>query len=113
MEPAAPGPGRRARLPVADPPDRLPGGDRALAAAQLRLAKIQHELGAEAQSEKTLQQALALHEAALRDRPDDRGLQDGLAQCCVHLGVGALAGGNPKMPTDQALRSFERAITIW
>src|SRR5262249_46985538 len=33
-------------------------------------------------------------------------LRDGLAQCCVQLGVAEL-------PSDQALRHFERAISLW
>ena len=77
-----------------------------LAAAQLRLAKIQRELGEEAKAKDTLQAAIALHEAALRDRPDDRALRDGLAQCCVQLGFAEL-------PSDQALPHFQRAISLW
>jgi serine/threonine-protein kinase len=77
-----------------------------LAAAQLRLARIQRELGEEAKAKDTLHAAIAQHEAALRDRPDDRALRDGLAQCCVQLGVAEL-------PSDQALRHFERAISLW
>ena len=77
-----------------------------LAAAQLRLAKIQHELGAEPQAQDTLRQAMELYETASRNRPDDRGLRDGLAQCCVRLGIA-------QMPSDQALARFERAITLW
>jgi serine/threonine protein kinase len=84
-----------------------------LAAGQLRLAKIQHELGARAPSEQTMRQALAMHELALRDRPADRGLRDGLAQCCVHLGIGALDLTHPTMSADEALRLFERAIAVW
>jgi serine/threonine protein kinase/tetratricopeptide (TPR) repeat protein len=77
-----------------------------LAAAQLRLAKIQHEIGAEPQAQLTLRQATTLYETASHDRPDDRGLRDGLAQCCVQLGIA-------QMPFDQALGQFERAITLW
>jgi tetratricopeptide (TPR) repeat protein len=84
-----------------------------LASAQLRLARIQHDLGAESQSQRTTQQALAFHEAALRDQPDDRGLRDGLAQCCVFLGAGALDPLHPSRPADEALRLFERAIALW
>jgi serine/threonine protein kinase len=84
-----------------------------LAAGQLRLAKIQHELGARVQSDETMRQALAMHELALRDRPVDLGLRDGLAQCCVHLGIGALDPLHPTMSGDEALRLFDRAITVW
>ena len=77
-----------------------------LAAAQLRLARIQRELGATPQAQDALRQALELYETGLRNRPDDRGLRDGLAQCCAQMGVA-------QMPSDQALAQFERAITIW
>ena len=77
-----------------------------LAAAQLRLAKIQHEIGAEPQAQDTLRRAMALYETESRRRPDDRDLRDGLAQCCVRLGIS-------RMPSDQALGQFERAITLW
>ncbi len=84
-----------------------------LAAGRLRLAKIQHELGARPQSDQTMRQALATHELALRDRPTDPGLRDGVAQCCVHLGLGALDRLHPTMPADEALRLFDRAIAVW
>ncbi len=77
-----------------------------LAAAQLRLAKIQHEMGTEPQAQDTLRQAMELYETASRDRPDDLSLRDGLAQCCVRLGTALL-------PSDQALERFERAIVLW
>jgi serine/threonine protein kinase len=77
-----------------------------LAAAQLRLAKIQHEMGTEPQAQDTLRQAMELYETESRDRPDDLSLRDGLAQCCVRLGTALL-------PSDQALERFERAITLW
>jgi serine/threonine protein kinase len=77
-----------------------------LAAAQLRLARIQHALGAEPQSQETLRQAMTLHESALRDRPDDRDLRNGLAECCIQLGVA-------QMPADPALSLFKRAIDLW
>ena len=77
-----------------------------LAAAQLRLAKIQHEMGTEPQAQDTLRQAMELYEAAARNRPDDLSLRDGLAQCCVRLGTALL-------PSDQALERFERAIMLW
>jgi tetratricopeptide (TPR) repeat protein len=77
-----------------------------LAAAQLRLARIQRELGEEAKARNTLQAAIALHEAALRDQPDDRALRHGLAQCCVQLGIAEL-------PSDRGLPHIERAISVW
>jgi eukaryotic-like serine/threonine-protein kinase len=77
-----------------------------LAAAQLRLAKIQRELGGDSQARDTLTKAHELYETEVRNHPDDRGLRDGLAQCCVHTGVA-------QMPSDQALTRFERAITLW
>jgi tetratricopeptide (TPR) repeat protein len=77
-----------------------------LAAAQLRLAKIQHEIGVEPQAQDTLRQAIKLYETASRNRPDDPGLRDGLAQCCVQMGVA-------QIPSDQALGRFERATTLW
>jgi serine/threonine protein kinase len=77
-----------------------------LAAAQLRLAKIQHEMGTEPQAQNTLRQAMELYETASRDRPDDLSLRDGLAQCCVRLGTALL-------PSDQALERFERAVVLW
>jgi eukaryotic-like serine/threonine-protein kinase len=77
-----------------------------LAAAQLRLGKIQHEMGAESQAQDSLRQATELYETASRSRPDDRGIRDGLAQCYVQIGL-------LEMPTEQALARFERAVTLW
>jgi eukaryotic-like serine/threonine-protein kinase len=84
-----------------------------LAAAQLRLAVIQRELGAEAQSEETLRKAMALHEAALRDRPDDPRLRAGMARCCAQLGTLGLDPVRPRMAPDQARPLLERAIGLW
>ena len=77
-----------------------------LAGAELRLARIQHEMGSESESQATLRQAMQLYETAARDRSLDPGLRDGLAQCCVQLGIA-------QMPSDQALAQFQRAIPIW
>ncbi|HZW34284.1 MAG TPA: hypothetical protein VFF52_26410, partial [Isosphaeraceae bacterium] len=63
-----------------------------LAAAQLQLAVIQRELGAEGPSEQSLRRAMTLHETALRDHPDDPVLRTGMARCCVNL---ALLGVDP------------------
>ena len=59
---------------------------------------IQRELGAaEAQSEETLRSAMALHESALRDRPDDPRLRAGMARCCANLGILGLDPVHPRM----------------
>ncbi len=77
-----------------------------LAGAQLRLARIQREMGADRQAQEALAQALELYETEARNRPADRGARDGLAQCCVQMGVA-------QMPSDQALARFERAVALW
>jgi serine/threonine-protein kinase len=84
-----------------------------LAAAQLRLAIIQRELGAEDQSEESLRRALALHESALRDRPGDPRLRAGMARCCANLGLLGLDPVHPRITPDEALPLLERAIGLW
>jgi tetratricopeptide (TPR) repeat protein len=66
-----------------------------LAAAFYRVALIQRELGSAPQAEESLRQAIALYEALVREDPNDRELQHGLAQCQLETGA------------------FAKAIAIW
>jgi serine/threonine-protein kinase len=84
-----------------------------LAAAQLQLAIIQRELGAEDQSEESLRHALASHESALLDRPGDPRLRAGMALCCANLSLLGLDPVHPRISPDQALPLLERAIGLW
>jgi serine/threonine protein kinase len=84
-----------------------------LAAAQLQLAVIQRELGAEGPSEQSLHRAMALHESALRDRPDDPALRAGMARCCVNLALLGVDPVHPRLTSEQTLPLLERAIGLW
>ncbi len=84
-----------------------------LATAVLQLAIIQRELGAADQSKESLHRAMGLLESALHDRPDDPRLRAGMARCCTNLGVLGLDAVHPRLPADETLRLFERAVALW
>ena len=79
-----------------------------VAAAHLRVGRINSEIGAKTESLAAVRRARELYESLTRARPDDPALANELANCHTELGILQSQTGEPA----EGLRSLEQAVAL-